>query len=72
MKPLRRHSTSSVGIRDDPGIGQEVAKLTGGMRRQTLQDILEVGERIDLMTLASSYEAIQGGRGPAAAITPNE
>jgi hypothetical protein len=56
----------------EPGVGQEFAKPIGGMRRQTLQDILEIGERIDLVTLASSHQAIQGGRRPAAAITPNK
>ena len=59
-------------VRRDPGIGQEFPKLIARMRRQTLQHILEVGERIDLMTLAAPHEAIQSGRRPAAAITPNE
>ena len=32
----------------EPGVRQEFAQPIGGMRRQTLQDILEIGERIDL------------------------
>ena len=42
------------------------------MRRQPLQDILEVGERINLVPLTASHEAVQGRRGPAAWITPNK
>jgi hypothetical protein len=56
----------------EPGIRQEFVKPIGGKRRETLQDILEIGERIDLMTLACPHQAIQGGRRPATAITPNE
>jgi hypothetical protein len=56
----------------EPGVRQEFAQPIGGMRRQTLPDILEVRERIDLMKLASSHQVIQDGRRPAAAITPDK
>jgi hypothetical protein len=56
----------------DPGVGQEFNQPIDGMGRQPFQDILEVGERIDVMTLATSHQAIQGRRRPAAAITPNK
>jgi hypothetical protein len=36
----------------EPGIRQEFAQPIGGMRRQTLQDILEIVGRINLMALA--------------------
>jgi hypothetical protein len=55
-----------------PRVGQELAERLRGMRRQPLQDILEVGERIDLVPLTASHEAVQGRRGPAASITPNK
>ena len=70
--PLRSHPSSRVRFHRDPGIGQEFAEPIGGMRRQTLQDILEVGERIDLMTLATAHQAVQGRRRPAAPVTPDE
>jgi hypothetical protein len=40
----------SAGIGRDPGVGQEFAKLIGGMARQSFQDILPAGKRIDPMT----------------------
>jgi hypothetical protein len=52
----------------DPGIGQESAKPIGELRRQTLQDILEVRVRIDLMPIAASRQAVRGRRRPAAMV----
>src|SRR5215471_8891196 len=50
--PLRSDSASRVRIRGAPGIGQEFAQPIGGMSWQPLQDVFQVGERIDPMTLA--------------------
>jgi hypothetical protein len=36
------------------------------MSGQPLQDVLEVGERIDLVTLTAPHQAVQGRRRPAA------
>jgi hypothetical protein len=46
----------------EPGIRKEFDQPIGGMRRQTLQYILEIGEQIDLMTVAAPHEAIQSRR----------
>ena len=56
----------------DPGVRQEFTKPIDGMGRQPFQDILEEGERIDLVPLPASHEAVLGRRRPAAAITPDE
>jgi hypothetical protein len=42
-------------ILDDPDVGQEFANLIDGMARQSFQNILQTGKRIDLMTAATSY-----------------
>src|SRR5262249_49730427 len=57
-----------VGIRGDPGIGQEFAEPSGGMGRQPLQDVFEVSVRIDAVTLAAPHQAIQRRRRPAASV----
>ena len=64
--------TRAWGCRGDPHVGQELAKPIGGMGRQSFQDVFEVSERIDLMTLARSHQAVQGCRRPAPSITPYE
>jgi hypothetical protein len=43
----------------EPVVGQEVGKLLGAMGRQTLEDILDVGKRIDMVTLAVTYQPVQ-------------
>jgi hypothetical protein len=69
---LRSELASRVRIRGDPGVGQEFAEPIGGMGRQPLQDVFQVGERIDPVTLAASHQAIQGRRRPAASVAPDE
>jgi hypothetical protein len=56
----------------EPGVRQEFTQPIDGMGRQPFQDFLEVGERIDLVPLTASHEAVQGRRRPAASITPDE
>jgi hypothetical protein len=36
----------------ETGVGQEVARSIGGMGRQPFRDVLEIGDRVDLMTPA--------------------
>ena len=42
------------------------------MARQPLQDVPQVDERIDPMTLSAAHQAIQRRGRPAAPITPDE
>jgi hypothetical protein len=50
---LRRDLASGVGMSREPGVGQEFREPASGMSWQTLQDVLEIGEGIDLVPLCS-------------------
>ena len=69
---LRSGSSLRPRMRLQPSVGQELAERLRGMRRQPFQDVLEVGERINLVTLAAGHQAVQRRRRPAASVAPDE
>ena len=52
------------------GKARRVTRPINGMGRKPLQGVFEVDERIDLVSLATCHEAIQGCRCLGASITP--
>jgi hypothetical protein len=59
-------------MRREPSIGQQFIELVRGMRRQAVEDVLEVREGIDIVVLAGPGEGIEDRRRPAAAVAPEE
>ena len=56
----------------EPDIGQELSQPVPRLGRESAEDVLEVGEGIDVVVLTGAGEGVQDGRRPAATITPNE
>jgi hypothetical protein len=56
----------------EPRVGQQLREPVDRMSRQSLEHILQVGERIAPEPLAAADEAIQDRRRPAAPVTPDE
>jgi hypothetical protein len=59
-------------MRFQPSVGQDLTKAIRRIARQPLQDVFQVRERINLVSLAARHQAIQRCRRPAASVTSNE
>ena len=68
----RNPLASCRGVRGEPNIGQQFLELTCGMGRQASEDILEVGEGIDIVVLAGPGQRVEDRCRPAAAVAPQE
>ena len=60
------------GVRLEPDIGQQFVESFLGMGRQTPENILKVGEGIDVVVLAGAGQGVQDGRRPTATVAPQE
>ena len=59
-------------MRREPDIGQQFTELIGGMGRQATEDILEVGEGVDVVVLAGADQGVEDCRRSAATVASQE
>jgi hypothetical protein len=54
----------------EPDLRQQYVEPPAGMSRKATEDVLEVGERVDVDMLTGAGQGILGRRCPAAAVNP--
>src|SRR4051812_10613978 len=53
---------SCRGVRVEPDIGQQLVEPPRGMGRQAAEEVLEVGEGVDVVVLAGACQGVEYGR----------
>jgi hypothetical protein len=56
----------------EPDIGEQIPQPVHRLGRESAEDVLKVGEGIDVVVLARAGHGVQDGRRTATAVTPQE
>jgi hypothetical protein len=70
--PRLRNTDRHRGVRREPDVGQELVESPGGLGRETTEDVVDEGERVEVVMLTGAGQGVQDRRRPAATVTPQD